>query len=681
MRWFGVVGLVLLSCGPPAPPTSGDKPRAHPPEPSPKPRITSLFAGPNSACAIRSDGSVWCWGDVFDGLSSSPVRIEGLPPSVDLSVRNNSACAVTRLGELWCWGRRVGVSARATDGKEGAPLTPQRIDEAASIALVRAADTTLVTGVHTCLLEASGGVRCADEDGGAVPARSLSRVTAIGVGERHACALVEGNPWCWHHRSPREPVLHPSSSPVEIIGVGDGGHCGLTKDGQVRCWGAPCLGQRWRRAHATQPCRISLPKPAHALAFAHQHLCASYEGGTRCWQRFRLMKKGATIKPMFDSPQSFAELAVGKYHACGLTDDGAVNCWTTMGPHDVRPVRRLPRYRVPGPGSVAMGRGVICRHGDEGAKCWTQTGYPTSGDPRLAGEILNGTQGSIGLAISHQERVVCALFDGLPRCTRENVFGAWAQGTHNVALGRVSCAITKSGALGCDPMFGHDGGLVESEREGVLQNVTSVDTGNNHACAVAGGDLYCWGQGLGTGHDGGEPRRIEAAGPADAVATSSASTCVLKSGRVACWGEGGRGELGDGRFSSRRAPAPVPDLPPVKKLVAGWSHFCALDAQGRAWCWGDNASEQLGDGSRRSRGIPVRVPNTGYARDLSAGGYGGCVAREADALCWGSTAADVFGAVKAPDEEMWRVTGFHDAPDDETEDVEVVDVRVTAGTR
>lgn len=109
-----------------------------------------------STCAVRRDGSLWCWGaDVFDGIDPSvpgsaacdgenwttttptrgdrsrvwcqlsPRRVEGLPgPVVDVAfttaspieARPVAVCALLRDGTVWCWG--VNNEAQVGDGRD-----------------------------------------------------------------------------------------------------------------------------------------------------------------------------------------------------------------------------------------------------------------------------------------------------------------------------------------------------------------------------------------------------------------------------------------------------------------------------------------------------------------------------------------------------------------------------------
>lgn len=72
----------------------------------------TVSAGPKRACAIRADGSLWCWGfNGFGGLGIGaaddqlhrPTRIGANRMWSDVAVRDHT-CATATDGSLWCWG-------------------------------------------------------------------------------------------------------------------------------------------------------------------------------------------------------------------------------------------------------------------------------------------------------------------------------------------------------------------------------------------------------------------------------------------------------------------------------------------------------------------------------------------------------------------------------------------------
>lgn len=79
--------------------------------------VVAVSAGLFHTCALRTDGSVVCWGKndtggLGDGTTAdrrSPVATMGLPasPIVQLAVGGGQTCAAAADGTLWCWGENL----------------------------------------------------------------------------------------------------------------------------------------------------------------------------------------------------------------------------------------------------------------------------------------------------------------------------------------------------------------------------------------------------------------------------------------------------------------------------------------------------------------------------------------------------------------------------------------------
>jgi alpha-tubulin suppressor-like RCC1 family protein len=72
-----------------------------------------IAAGGAFTCALKSDGTVWCWGlnseigqlgDRTMVDRSTPVAVYGLSQVTGISVGVNHACATKTDGTVWCWG-------------------------------------------------------------------------------------------------------------------------------------------------------------------------------------------------------------------------------------------------------------------------------------------------------------------------------------------------------------------------------------------------------------------------------------------------------------------------------------------------------------------------------------------------------------------------------------------------
>ena len=88
------------------------------------------------ACALASDGRVWCWGNNDDGQlgrgavegTTQPAPLD-LPPAIAISVGDHMACAVAESNDVFCWGRWPRPFDRNDPEQEEAPRarTPVRV--------------------------------------------------------------------------------------------------------------------------------------------------------------------------------------------------------------------------------------------------------------------------------------------------------------------------------------------------------------------------------------------------------------------------------------------------------------------------------------------------------------------------------------------------------------------------
>lgn len=260
-------------------------------------QVAGVGAGNGHNCALLKDGSVTCFGWNIDGQlgggttgsSSSFVPVTTLGKSVSkIAVGGDHACAVKSDGTVWCWGSNdaceIGIGP-PTDpggcfGNACAP-TPVQVSGLASVASVAAGDK------HTCAVKSDGTLWCwgktADGeigdgnttgDGGWSPAcRNVPvQVVALGTdvaevaaGASHTCARKkDGTVWCWGLDSADQlgdggnasatcgfTSLPCETTPVQVAGVAGavaiaagGDHtCVLSADGTVKCWGDNSDGQ------------------------------------------------------------------------------------------------------------------------------------------------------------------------------------------------------------------------------------------------------------------------------------------------------------------------------------------------------------------------------------------------------------------------------------------------------
>src|SRR5262245_56524264 len=62
--------------------------------------------------------------------------------------------------------------------------------------------------------------------------------------------------------------------------------------------------------------------------------------------------------------------------------------------------------------------------------------------------------------------------------------------------------------------------------------------------------------------------------------------CALRGNQVWCWGEGREGQTGTGTASVAPTPVMVLDLPAATFVAAGHQDSCAITVEGAVYCWG-----------------------------------------------------------------------------------------------
>lgn len=84
-----------------------------------------------------------------------------------------------------------------------------------------------------------------------------------------------------------------------------------------------------------------------------------------------------------------------------------------------------------------------------------------------------------------------------------------------------------------------------------------------------------------------------------AVSTTGYHTCAVADGEAVCWGNNSQGQLGDGSTAPRISPAGAVGSAlanrTVTSVTTGIGFTCAV-ADGEVFCWGANQSGQLGVG-------------------------------------------------------------------------------------
>jgi alpha-tubulin suppressor-like RCC1 family protein len=293
----------------------------------------------------------------------------------------------------------------------------------------------------------------------------------IAVGGAHVCAIgSEGAAYCWGadgdgQIGPAAVAPCPSGAPACVssptlvssnpsqrfthIGAGAAHNCGLTRSGQIFCWGADRQGELGARLSASCP-----PGPP----------------GPRCFSR-------ALVAPNFASPPSeqFLDVAGAAGSTCAI-NGGAVFCWGQLagGPTPVRTQLSPPSLI---PTGIGVGPGFACIHSK----------WPVLFVPDVLQCFGNGLFGELGNGHNVSATVpLTVTMDSIDPFHLNLHFACGVQ------FGSVFCwGLNASGQLG-------NGTTMNSNVPVAVSlsgfSAVNVGVGFNHACAVdAGGKMFCWG--------------------------------------------------------------------------------------------------------------------------------------------------------------------------------------------
>jgi alpha-tubulin suppressor-like RCC1 family protein len=127
------------------------------------------------------------------------------------------------------------------------------------------------------------------------------------------------------------------------------------------------------------------------------------------------------------------------------------------------------------------------------------------------------------------------------------------------------------------------------------------------------------GIGTGSGYSGGEhttrEKVLSARGGAPftgarQVVAGGVTCALMQDTGVYCWGDNHYGQSGTGQGETVPAKVRTADGTPltgVDRLIAGYTHICAIRAGGEVLCWGRNNDGDLGTGAFGNRGFPERI--------------------------------------------------------------------------
>lgn len=403
---------------------------------------------------------------------------------------------------------------------------------------------------------------------GAAPQQKSKKGLWIGLAVAAVAiiAIAATSPLWWPKSDP-PPAPVPTAATQAQMDTIRGTTC-VIQNAELYCWGSNENGQLGDGGEneRTTPAKVNHLKEVTAISLGGYSsstgpgavtACAVAEGDAYCWGAglFGALGNGgnsdSSVPTKVTGLGTVTAISTDKYTTCAISD-GDVYCWGWNsrgeggGSGDSGEELKRPTQvnGISDAESISVGAGNTCAvTKQKEAYCWGDN-Y----DAQL-GNGSTGTRSTTPLKVNNLENVSSISVGTGTHRSRDSDSSLQFTQVCAVADGEVYCWGAKFDADGAklDPQ------KLPAKVEGLPEKVHTVSTDVDTMCATADDAAYCWGNnqfGQAGGPDGTStvtaPTEVNGLGKVTAVVTGTSTTCATSDEQYFCWGFNRAGQVGNG---------------------------------------------------------------------------------------------------------------------------------------
>ena len=181
--------------------------------------VKAVSSFSKNACAIKSDDTLVCWGTYYNDDANTVPSNLGAVKAVDTG--NGHTCVIKSDDNLQCWGTGT------------IPQIPSDLGTVKAVSL---------SGDRTCVIKSDDNLQCWGTYTTGGPPSDLGKIKALAVYDAsgaHSCAIkTDDTVVCWDGTGDAQKNPIDSTLEVSAISVGTHHGCGIKKsDSTIVCWG------------------------------------------------------------------------------------------------------------------------------------------------------------------------------------------------------------------------------------------------------------------------------------------------------------------------------------------------------------------------------------------------------------------------------------------------------------